>query len=126
MWDKPLVISALGALLVGCASPRVDPARCAGTTRLSITGTPGAAVRGYYVQDGQRVPLTGPVPQTIEAERVSRVEVAKVNPADTVVVDLHYESGRATVTTQQTLGPDARRTTLQVGDGFKGVKTSSR
>ena len=66
-----------------------------GTTQMVLSGTPGAVVIGYYIRDGQRVAVSNALPWTIEGDRISRIELRKLDPADRLVVEMRYDGNGA-------------------------------
>jgi hypothetical protein len=62
-------------LLVGCASTPPNVAK------IELTGTPGARVTGYYIQNGTREELKGQLPMTLYQPGVSQLAVRKEDPS---------------------------------------------
>ncbi len=73
------VLSLFILLLSGCAKT---------VATIHITGSPGAAITGYYVQNGTRVPLSGVLPQTLEKPGVQVIAVRKVNKEDALAMEV--------------------------------------
>ena len=93
---------------------------------MRLSGTRGAAVEGSYMQDGMREPIEAAVPWNLAGSKISSITLRKVNPEDTVVVDLRYESAGAQVTMQETMDPAVRELSITVDDGFRVKKRKSR
>jgi hypothetical protein len=62
-------------LLVGCASTPPNVAK------IELTGTPGARVTGYYIQNGTREELKGQLPMTLYQPGVTQLAVRKEDPS---------------------------------------------
>lgn len=90
----------LTALAYGCSTASRQGSH-AGTTRITVSGTSGAVLTGFYVQDGRRVAISNAVPWSLEVPRLSGLELQKVQTAESVVVDLRYtsDSPHAQITT---------------------------
>jgi hypothetical protein len=63
-------------LLAACATPTPD-----NTVKVELTGTPGARVTGYYIQDGVRQVFEGSLPMTLYQPGLSQLAVRKEDPA---------------------------------------------
>jgi hypothetical protein len=68
-----LAIAVLSAAVGGCASSK--------PVEVKLTGTPGAKVNGYYVQNGRRVPLDATLPVTLDTPGITLVAVRKADAA---------------------------------------------
>src|SRR4051812_8088114 len=73
-----LALFLLYAMAGGCASNKV--------VEVKLTGTPGARVSGYYVQNGRRVPIDAALPVTLDSPGITQVAVRKTDPADELTV----------------------------------------
>ena len=63
------------ALSFGCATaPTSD------LTTIRVGGPEGSPISGYYVQQGQKVPLSGTLPFTFTHEKLEEFEVLKSAP----------------------------------------------
>jgi hypothetical protein len=86
----------------GCASQPVAD--------IQITGTPGAPITGYYVQNGQRVPLSSPMPLTIEKPGIQVIAVRKVNKDDSLHMEVRiaHPGGGSNPTAMISASPSGR------------------
>ena len=125
MRTVPLVTLLVAALAVGChsAAPAEPAAAVRHTTQITLSGTDGAAVNGYYIQDGRRVEIADAVPWTLEAPGISDVRIEKVLRADTVIADVRYYKDGALVNSRYTLGPAVRSIRFLVGAGVNATTT---
>jgi hypothetical protein len=73
-------------LFLSC-SPSTPP------TTISLTGTPGSPVTGYYIRDGRRTDFNATLPHTFTYSNLSVVAVRKLNPADTFKLDVRNPTG---------------------------------
>lgn len=69
------------ALACGCASAPVSD-----RTIVKVGGTDGTAFTGYFVEGGQRIPLSGTIPFTFVQERLSELEIRKTDPAQSLQI----------------------------------------
>jgi hypothetical protein len=53
--------------------------------QIELTGTPGAEVAGYYIQNGRRIDLRGKLPLTLFDTGITQIAVRKVNKEDNLV-----------------------------------------
>ena len=56
--------------------------RFTGTSKIELSGLTGVPFEGYIVESGKRVPVAGALPWSFEGTNVTRIELRKVNPAD--------------------------------------------
>ena len=89
-----------------------------GTTKITLSGSNGARFTGYYVKDGERTSVSGEVPWTYEGTGLSHIEIMKVNPDDTVVMEIHYENAHFSGGNSVTLDPKCLGAHATVGSGF--------
>ena len=75
--------------------PRRRPRAYQGTTQMVLSGPTSAVVTGHYVQDGRRIAISNALPWSFEQERISSFEIRKLNPDDTLVVDMSYDGDGA-------------------------------
>ena len=88
---KPtLLMLGLTGVLIGCSTPTRQSSH-AGTTRIAVSGTSGAVLTGFYLQDGRRIAISNAVPWSLDVARLSSLELRKAQPSEAVVVDLRYE-----------------------------------
>lgn len=57
------------------------------TTTMQLSGTTGASFSGEYVRDGKRVTISGVLPWSLSESNVTRLEIRKAKPEDTLIVD---------------------------------------
>jgi hypothetical protein len=81
------VIYAAAILLAGCASAPPPVAK------IELTGTPGARVTGYYIQNGTREELKGTLPMTLYQPGVSQLAVRKEDPSSSLMVRAKDSNG---------------------------------
>ena len=84
---------------------------------VELSGTPGAAVSGYYIRSGRRIDLNGNLPITLQPPGITLVAVKKVNPADTLVANAHESNGEIWISSPAGKAGGVR---LDLGDGFTG------
>jgi hypothetical protein len=127
-----LLTIALSGVLIGCAfetkksgGPRSIGSTEDGRTQISLTGTQGTVVKGFYVQNGQRFEISNSVPWNLDSSGVSQLEIRKADAADTVIVDMQYDNSPTYVKRSEILGPGVRWIKVQVRNGFT-TKTYSR
>jgi hypothetical protein len=102
-------------LIAGCANL---PVSSTGTTSIKLTGTPGASFTGFYVKDGKQAPLAGAVPWSLEVTNISRLEIVKVNPNDSIAIELRYQDANANTTDGMALGSGILGARVKVRSGF--------
>jgi hypothetical protein len=82
-----------GALLFllacACTTERAESWR-QGTTTLKATGTPGAKIAGFYVQNGQRREIASDLPYVLSDTGIAEAELRKVNPNEAISVEAHF------------------------------------
>ena len=78
-----LFAASVGA---GCSSWKVPS-----TTRVFLSGTPGAVVTGYYVRDGQTIAISNTVPWSIQVQGLSSLELRTSDPNANVSMDVRYD-----------------------------------
>jgi hypothetical protein len=110
-----LVLGILLLGLTGCATSSRN-AWQQGTTTINVTGTPGARITGFYVQDGQRHPIASSVPFTLSEPGLSEAEIRKAILADTFTAETRFR------------GPEERASyaNVVVPPGIPGVRVSVR
>jgi hypothetical protein len=104
-----LVGLALGFAGSGCTSS--DP------VSIQLTGTKGAPVRGYYVQQGRRVNLDASLPVTMTRPGVTLIAVKKLNAADELRAEAHSKRGGISIGSAAGRPGGVR---LELADGFCG------
>ena len=75
-----LSLSSL-VLVAGCSSLGHG-----GTTHIGVTGTAGAIMTGFYVQDGHTIAVSNAVPWNIDIPRLSSLELRKLNSSEAVML----------------------------------------
>ena len=58
-------------------------------TTMKLSGTPGASFNAEYVRDGKRIAFSGVLPWSMTESNLSRLEIRKVKPEDTLILDAH-------------------------------------
>jgi hypothetical protein len=115
---KKLSLLWLGIVLLlaaGCANLTVANT---GTVSLKLSGAGGSLFTGYYVKDGQRTKFSGAVPWKFESAGISRFEIVKTNPSDSISLEMHYKDASANVTDGMALGPGILGARGRVRSGF--------
>ena len=84
------------------------------TTRLQLSGTPGAAFSGEYIREGRRVAFSGVLPWSLTDTNISRLEIHKAKMEDTVVLDAR--GGGSSVSAP--CGPDSKGMRLETEGGW--------
>ncbi len=120
---KLVILSALVALLVIVVlllwpHSRGGPqSSTAYTTTVEISGTPGAAFTGEYLRDGARITIAGVLPWSLAESNITRLEVRKAKPEDTLHLEAH--GGGQSVSVSATSGAQGLRL---ITDGGWGVE----
>ncbi len=109
-----LAVSLLG-IVAGCSTP--SSWSHMGTTHVSVTGTAGVVVTGFYLQGGHRIALSNTVPWRIAVPRLSSLELRTIRSNEVALVDLRYHSltAHAHITTKI---DSANGTRIAVKRGF--------
>ena len=81
---------------------------------LQLSGTPGAAFSGKYVQAGRRVTFSGVLPWSLTASNISRWEIRKAKMEDTLALDAR--GGGSLVSAPS--GPDSKGVRLDTEGGW--------
>ena len=102
-------------LVAGCANL---PDATTGTVSLKLSGAGGSLFTGYYVKDGQRTKFSGAVPWKFESAGISRFEIIKTNPGDSMSLELHYHDASSNITDGMALGPGILGARGRVRSGF--------
>lgn len=89
-----------------------------GTTQVVLSGPTGVVVTGFYVQDGRRIALSNALPWSLEGERISSFEIRKLNPDDTLVVDMSYVGDGAHAEMKKPLGPGVPGMRVRIQNGL--------
>jgi hypothetical protein len=130
-WTKTKTAVVLGAVLLFAAwmateavrkhagAISIDDGRShEGTTRMKLTGTTGAAVAGLYVQNGETVVVSNPLPWSFTGTNISRVEFQTVEPHDEITVELVYDGNGAHASMTEHLDSRFARMEARVDNGF--------
>jgi hypothetical protein len=110
------IATVLVCLLAGCATT-FSPHDYAGTTSINLTGQSGAAFTGYYIQDGKRIPIEGTVPWNFSAERISKLEIRKINRDDSINAEFRYVGDGAKA--QMAISPGSQGIHLKIHNGIE-------
>lgn len=113
-----IVVLLLIAILLRTRAGGEDPSAYAGTTQMTVSGPMDAIVTGYYIRDGQRIAISNALPWSFEGDRVSRLELRKANPADTLVVEMRYDGNGAHARMKKPLGAGMPGIRVQVQNGL--------
>jgi hypothetical protein len=84
------------------------------STTVRLSGTPGAAFTGEYVQEGKRVSVSGVVPWSLTESNISRLEIRKARMEDTLVLEAH--GGGSTVSASS--NPDSKGLRVKTEGGW--------
>ena len=107
----------IAAFLSGCITAS-NPREHSGTTSISLSGTAGDVVTGFYVQDGQHFIISNAAPWEIEVPRLSHLELHAPKSGREVVVKLAYTAGAIEVRSGLVLGQSNRSARVRVQNGF--------
>jgi len=117
---KLVILAALVALLVIVVlllwprSRGAPQGTTAYTTAVELSGTPGAAFTGEYLRDGKRITIAGILPWSLAESNISRVEIRKAKPDDT----LHLEAHGGGQSVSISAAPGAQGLRLTTGGGW--------
>jgi hypothetical protein len=117
MKTSTVITLALTVLFVGCATAPRQSSH-GGVTRIAVTGTDGALLTAFYVQDNRRTASTNTVPWSLEVPGLSSLDLRKINPADEVVVDVGYESDTTRSQIKKPLPPGVVGIRVEVRNGL--------
>jgi hypothetical protein len=81
---------------------------------MQLSGTPGAAFSGEYVQAGRRVSFSGLLPWSLTESNISRLEIRKAKMEDTLMLDAR--GGGSMVSAPS--GPDSKGVRLDTVGGW--------
>jgi len=84
------------------------------TTAVELSGSPGAAFTGEYLRDGKRITIAGVLPWSLAESNISRVEIRKAKPDDT----LHLEAHGGGQSVFISAAPGAQGVRLTTGGGW--------
>lgn len=108
-WTKIWFLSLL--VLCGCSGPGHSDAS---PDEIRLSGTPGAAVSGYYICNSKRIELRGTLPITLREGGIIQLAVRKANAADRLEVAVRREHGTASTSSPAGDG-DGLRLDLSAG-----------
>ena len=111
------VLTLLG-LWIWSHSRHEEQSAYQGTTQLVLSGTTGVVFTGYYIQDGQRIAVSNALPWNCEGERISSFEIRKLNPDDTLVVNMRYDGNGAHAKLTKPLGAGVPGARVRVQNGL--------
>ena len=123
---KLVIIAALVTLMVIVVSllwPRSRGApqgTTAYTTTVELSGTPGAAFTGEYLRDGARITIAGVLPWSLAESNISRLEVRKAKPEDTLHLEAH--GGGQSVSVSAAPGAQGLRLITEAGWGVEIIR----
>ena len=133
---KLLFSLLITACAIGCATSNERPQAQLGTTTLNIWGAQGTQFTGFYVHNGKRSKLANAVPSTpltssrrhynststmpfsFVVDGLSEAEIRKVNPAESLTVEAHWERAGTDMTFSTTAGPGVPGVRVQVRNGL--------
>src|SRR6185437_15107773 len=75
----------------------------AGTTQMRLTGTSGAIVTGFFVQNGQRIAVSNSLPWSVVGTNISQFKFQTFNPEDRITIALVYDGNGAHASRTETL-----------------------
>ena len=123
---KLVILAALVALLVIVVlllwphSRDVPHSTTAYTTVVELSGTPGAAFTGEYLRDGKRITIAGVLPWSLAESNISRLEIRKAKPDDTLHLEAH--GGGQSVSMSAAPGAQGVRLTTEAGWGVEIIR----
>ena len=123
---KFAIVSLVLALLVILAFvlwPRFrssSPSTTAYATTMQLSGTPGAAFSGEYVRAGKRVAFSGVLPWSLTESNISRLDIRKAKPEDTLVLDAR--GGGSTLSAAAGPGSKGLRVDTDGGWSFETIR----
>jgi hypothetical protein len=90
------------------------------TITMQLTGTAGASFSGEYVRDGKRVTFSGVLPWSGSELNVTRLEIRKENPEDTLTVDAR--GGNSRITAQSVAGTRGVKVEMEEGWSVETIR----
>jgi hypothetical protein len=100
---------------VSSSSSSSSPVPTGAMVKVTIGGTEGAAIHGFYIDNGTRVPLRRRLPVVLEGRGISIVAVGKLNAADDLSLSAETEDGD--YVGMSSPPGDAQGIGVQIGDG---------
>ncbi len=67
------------------------PRAAKGTTGIRLSGAVGTPIGGYYVRDGQRIPISGVLPLSLDSIGITEFEIRKIHPEQTFAFAARYD-----------------------------------
>lgn len=117
MKTSTVIALAMAVVFVGCATAPRQSSH-AGVTRIAVTGTDGALLTAFYVQDNRRTASTNTVPWSVEVPGLSSLELRKINLTEDVEVDVAYESDTVHSEIKKPLPPGVVGIRVEVRNGL--------
>lgn len=121
MTTKPAVL-LMAILLIpsgGCTTTDRSDSWRQGTTTVKVTGAPGTRITGFYLRDEQRQEFSGTLPFTLTQTGLSKLEIRKVDPNESITADVWYESpGRQLSAADALAGPGLPGIRIEFRHGF--------
>ena len=110
------------ALLSGCVatSPAVSKSTSAYATTMQLSGTPGAAFSGEYVRASKRVVFSGVLPWSLTESNITRLEIRKTKPEDTLTVDAR--GGNSRISAHSVAGTRGVRVEMEGGWSVETIR----
>lgn len=103
--------------ICGCASRPKQPATSDALATVKVTGSQGAAVRGFFIADGKRSEFSASLPMMLRIQDMTLVAIGKTRPSDQMTVSAYYPNGNL----QFNVSPnDPRAALIQLSGGYSG------
>ena len=109
----------MALVLAGCATHSGNSAWREGTTTITVTGTEGSSITGYYVQDGHRRPINGTLPYTLKEIGLSTIEIRKAQLEEAFTFHAEYDSPvRKFSAANLVAGPGVKGVRMELRNGY--------
>ena len=79
-----LMVTAMTGLCA-CTSTQTPPVSTESPVTITLSGTDGAPITGYYVRDGQRVQFDELLPKTFAMPGISQIAIRKIHKEDSLI-----------------------------------------
>ena len=131
---KTVIVVGVGVLLTAGAATTVVKEKIqetrrteeqlahAGTTQMRLTGTSGAIITGFYIQNDQRIAVSNSLPWSVVGTNVSQLEFQAFNREDTINIALVYDGNGAHASMRETINSKFPRIQVKVENGFIASK----
>jgi RNA polymerase sigma factor (sigma-70 family) len=93
-----------------------------GTTQIKLTGTDGATITGFYVQNGQQIAVPGSLPWSITGINISQFDFHTLNLEKSISIALIYDGNGAHASMTEILDSRFPHIQARVSDGFLVTK----